>query len=67
MLSRVVMDVDVGTDDAMALLLFLYAELIGNIKLEAITCVNGNTEVDFVCTNVIRLLETANRTDVSKF
>lgn len=65
MLQRTVVDLDVGTDDAMGLLLLLFGEIAGLIKLEAITCVSGNTEVDNVAKNVVRLLESANRTDVS--
>lgn len=64
--QRVILDVDVGTDDAIALLLFLFAETVGLVKLEAITCTHGNTAIDNVATNVLRLLEAAQRTDVSK-
>lgn len=64
-MKRVVANVDVGTDDALGLLLLLHADKIGTIKLEAILCSGGNTSVDFVIRNVVRLLEIAERTDVS--
>lgn len=62
--DRIIVDVDVGLDDAAALFLLLHADTSGKIKIEAITCVNGNTNLDNVITNVLRLLELANRTDV---
>ncbi|RZC38428.1 uridine nucleosidase 1 [Asbolus verrucosus] len=61
---RVILDVDVGTDDYLALLIFLYAEQIGEIKIEAIVCTMGNTTLENVCRNVVRLLETVDRTDI---
>lgn len=63
--KRVIIDVDVGTDDYLALLLLLYAEKNGEIKIEAIFCSMGNTSVENVVKNVIRLLEIVGRTDVS--
>lgn len=64
-MKRIILDVDVGTDDAIAILLLLYADAKKTIKIEAITCVNGNTDVDHVVRNTVRLLEAAKRTDVS--
>lgn len=64
-MKRVIIDVDVGTDDAVALLLCLAADAKKIIKIEAITCVNGNTTVDNVVCNVYRILAVAKRTDVS--
>ena len=63
--KHVIVDVDVGSDDAMALLVLFYAERKGLIKIEAICCTMGNTSVENVCKNVVRLLETVGRTDVS--
>lgn len=62
--KRVIVDFDVGTDDAFALFALLYAEKIGQVKIEAIICTNGNASLDNVCKNVVRLLEIFNRTDV---
>lgn len=64
--QRVILDTDLGTDDAVALLLFLFAETVGLVKIEAITCTHGNTNIDNVTTNVLRILEAAGRSDVSK-
>lgn len=66
-MKRVILDVDVGTDDAVALMLLLWADAKKLIKLEAITCTNGNTKVENVVTNVLRLLEAAERTDIPVF
>lgn len=62
----VILDADFGTDDAIAFLMLLYGEMQGLIKIEAITCVDGNGKLPDVCRNCIRLLEYGNRTDVNK-
>lgn len=62
--KRVIVDVDVGTDDYLALLILFHAEKSGLVKVEAICCANGNTSIDNVTKNVVRLLETIGRTDV---
>lgn len=64
-LRKVIIDVDVGVDDYFAILLLLNAEKHGNIKIEAIFCTAGNTSLNNVCKNVMRLLKTVNRLDVS--
>lgn len=61
---RIVIDFDVGTDDAIALMMFLHADQIGSIKIEALICSYGNTEREHVVENTVRLLELANRTNV---
>lgn len=63
--KRIIIDVDAGTDDYLALLLLLHAEKNGNVKIEAICCSMGNTSLENVVKNVVRLLETVGRTDVS--
>lgn len=65
---RIVADVDVGIDDAWALFMLLKAESDAHPlkhRLLGITCVSGNTNVDQVATNVLRVLQCAGRTDVS--
>lgn len=47
--------------------MLLKADHIGKVKILAITCVNGNTQVDNVTRNTIRILEFSNRTDVRIF
>ncbi|CAH1961726.1 unnamed protein product [Acanthoscelides obtectus] len=62
--GRIVVDVDAGLDDYVALLIFLHADKLGDIKVEGIICTNGNTTRENVVRNVIRLLELVGRTDI---
>lgn len=63
--NYVVVDVDCGVDDAWSLLMLIRAEMeFKKFKILAITCVSGNTDVDNVARNTLRLLESLNRTDV---
>ncbi|XP_018577544.1 uncharacterized protein LOC108915879 [Anoplophora glabripennis] len=62
--KRIIIDVDAGTDDYLALLLLLYGERNGKVKIEAICCSMGNTSLENVVKNVVRLLETVGRTDI---
>jgi inosine-uridine nucleoside N-ribohydrolase len=52
----VVLDVDTGVDDALALLL---AALHPDVELHAVTCVQGNTNVDQVARNTRTVLDAA--------
>lgn len=63
--KQIIFDCDVGTDDAWALLMLLRAEEEFNIKVVAITCTHGNTSLENVAINVLRVLETVDRLDVS--
>lgn len=61
----VVIDTDMGSDDAWALQMMLKAEeLLKTIKILAITTVIGNTTTDNVIKNTYRILDGLNRTDV---
>lgn len=62
---KVIVDVDAGVDDAMALLLLLSADGRKDIEILGITCSHGNTHVNNVCVNVLRLLKAVGRSDVS--
>ncbi|KAG8228828.1 hypothetical protein J437_LFUL008324 [Ladona fulva] len=64
--GKILMDVDVGNDDAWALLMATsnYAQNILGTELIGITCVQGNTEVDHVVVNVLKVLKTVNRLDI---
>lgn len=64
---RVIVDVDVGSDDFLALWMLLKADKKQQVKIEAIICTMGNTSVENVCKNVARLLEITKRTDVITF
>jgi len=66
-LRNVIIDVDVGSDDAWACLMLLKFEKRYNIKVMAITCVHGNTTVSNVAKNLIRVLKTVNRLDIPIF
>ncbi|KAM4689330.1 nucleoside hydrolase-like [Discoglossus pictus] len=56
-----VIDVDCGTDDAQAIMMAIAAP---NVKILGITCVGGNTPLDNVCKNVLRVLKLCNRSDI---
>ena len=58
---RVILDVDTGIDDSLAI---LYACASSEIDLEAITCVAGNVPGRQVADNTLALLELAGRGDV---
>lgn len=62
----VILDTDMGADDAWALQMLLNAEKqLKNVKLLAVTTVDGNTDVDNVIKNTYHVLHGLNRTDVS--
>lgn len=65
----IIIDTDVGGDDAVALLLTLQAEAAGDLdgKVIAITCGFGNTLLKNVEINVLKTLTIANRSDVRIF
>ncbi len=63
---RLIVDVDTGVDDAMALLLALRAHRRGEARLEAVTTVAGNTDVRNVAVNTCRLLQIMGMTKVSR-
>lgn len=52
----VILDVDTGLDDAFAL---LFAARHPNIDLLGVTCVDGNTDVDQVLANTLKVLDAA--------
>lgn len=56
--KQVIIDTDCGIDDAQAILMALAAP---NIELLAVTCVFGNTAVENVCQNVLRVLSVCER------
>jgi purine nucleosidase len=59
--SRVIVDTDPGTDDAMAILLALNSP---ELKVEAITVVPGNVDGKQGLENALKLVSVANRCDV---
>ncbi|XP_035898385.1 inosine-uridine preferring nucleoside hydrolase-like [Anopheles stephensi] len=64
---KVIIDLDVGTDDAWALWMLLKCEKSYGYEVIGITCVNGNTTVNNVVENTLTLLTAMGRTDVPVF
>ncbi|BFZ04355.1 hypothetical protein BsWGS_07394 [Bradybaena similaris] len=58
---RVILDVDTGIDDSHAIMLALAHP---NVEILAITCANGNVNVDLVCANTLRVLKACGREDI---
>ena len=62
MKRKFIIDVDTGSDDAFAIMLALHQT---DVDVLAITCVVGNTTVDDVCRNTLRVLDICSKPDVS--
>lgn len=63
----IIFDTDMGSDDGWALQMMLKAEKhFNDIKILAITTVNGNTTVENALKNTYRILDGLGRTDVKK-
>jgi inosine-uridine nucleoside N-ribohydrolase len=62
--TRIILDVDTGTDDAVALMV---AALSPDIELIGATAVNGNTGVDETTENTLRVLDLIGRPDIPVF
>ncbi|XP_019936435.2 inosine-uridine preferring nucleoside hydrolase [Paralichthys olivaceus] len=60
----VIIDTDCGIDDAQAIILALAAP---NIQILGVTCVFGNTAVDNVCQNVLKVLSVCEREEIPVF
>src|SRR5262245_16442575 len=58
---EVILDVDTGVDDALAI---LFAARHPGLHLRAVSCVAGNTDVDQVVANTLRVLDAAGAGDV---
>jgi purine nucleosidase len=61
MTKQIVMDVDVGVDDALAIIL---ASRSPELDLRAITTVSGNVHVDRTTINALKVLEALERRDI---
>lgn len=62
--NLVIYDTDMGTDDAWALFMLLKAEQKYNLKIMGVTLVQGNTSLENVAVNALRVLSSADRLDV---
>lgn len=60
--TKLLIDVDCGVDDAQAIMIALAAP---NVQVLGITCVYGNTVVENVCKNVLRVLQVCGRLEVN--
>ncbi|KAG8586752.1 hypothetical protein GDO81_005473 [Engystomops pustulosus] len=60
--KMLLVDVDCGVDDAQALMMALAAP---QVEVLGITCCFGNTTVDHVCKNVLRVLQVCNRMEIN--
>lgn len=61
-MERVIIDTDPGMDDAMAI--FLAASAPDRISIEALTTVNGNTDIDNATQNAFTILTICEREDI---
>ena len=64
MATKIILDVDTGTDDAVALMV---AALSPDIELLGATAVNGNTGVDNTTENTLRVFDLIGRSDIPVF
>ena len=64
MARKLILDVDTGSDDAVAIML---AALHADVELVACTTVNGNLEVPYCTDNSLRTLDFVGRSDVPVF
>ena len=62
MKKKLILDVDTGVDDAHAIMMALAAP---DVEVLGITCCHGNTPLDNVLKNTLRVLQAAGRLDVS--
>ncbi|XP_043548728.1 pyrimidine-specific ribonucleoside hydrolase RihA-like [Chiloscyllium plagiosum] len=55
------LDVDCGVDDAQAMMMAFAAP---NVHILGITCTHGNTNIENVCKNVLRVLKVCRKTEI---
>ncbi|XP_044043327.1 inosine-uridine preferring nucleoside hydrolase-like [Siniperca chuatsi] len=61
MKKKLILDVDTGVDDAQAIMVALAAP---NVEVLGITCCHGNTPLENVLKNTLRVLKVCNRLDI---
>ncbi|XP_019959464.2 inosine-uridine preferring nucleoside hydrolase-like [Paralichthys olivaceus] len=61
MKKKLIIDVDTGVDDAQAIMMALAAP---DVEILAITCCHGNTPLENVLKNTLRVLKVCNRLDI---
>nr|XP_020510021.1 inosine-uridine preferring nucleoside hydrolase-like [Labrus bergylta] len=60
-MKKLILDVDTGVDDAMAIMMALAAP---NVEILGITCCHGNTPLQNVLKNTLRVLKVCGRLDI---
>lgn len=60
-MKKLILDVDTGTDDAMAIMMALTAP---GVEVVGITCTHGNTKLENVVVNTLRVLRVCGRLDI---
>lgn len=63
-MERIIIDADPGTDDAFAILLAAHSN---ELKIEGITTVAGNCDLENATNNTFKILDLANRNDISVY
>nr|XP_055071641.1 nucleoside hydrolase-like [Misgurnus anguillicaudatus]XP_055071642.1 nucleoside hydrolase-like [Misgurnus anguillicaudatus] len=63
-MKKLLVDVDCGVDDAQAIMMAL---AVPDVQILGITCVHGNTNVDNVCKNVLRVLDVCKHMEIPVF
>jgi len=61
---RLILDVDTGIDDSLAILYAVASDALGEVDLRAVTCVSGNVDARQVAENTRAVLELVGRDDV---
>src|SRR5579885_331734 len=61
MARKVILDVDTGTDDAVAI---MFAALHPELELVAVTTVNGNVPIENTTDNTLRVLDYIGRSEI---
>lgn len=61
-MKKLILDVDTGVDDAQGIMMALAAP---GVQILGITCCHGNTPLENVLRNTLRVLKVCNRLDVS--
>ncbi|KAG7254864.1 hypothetical protein CRUP_030289 [Coryphaenoides rupestris] len=64
MSRKLLVDADCGVDDAQAIMMALVAP---RVQVLGITCVHGNTTVENVCRNTLRVLKVCNKLEIPVF
>jgi inosine-uridine nucleoside N-ribohydrolase len=65
MMRKIIIDTDAGIDDAIAIMIALTYE--NEVEIKGITTLTGNTYVDQVTKNVLRILDYFNRDDIKVY